>query len=531
MTGHLHPSIRILFVLSGPDAEHLAGLARILGQQLDARSYRMDAVVGLGEGENRYDAHTQNIFDIPGIEMDLLALGLPLDQSIAYIAHKLPAYDALVMGEYTGNMKLAMERLQWLPPIISYKDVTAGHGGSDSAIVLRWKALLCCAMDGSGSAPPPSIFNSFVQGGFECSTHRRHDKRRLDLLAATLHDTNTRADYLQLHEHGIATVRDGVRWHLIETTDGQYDWSSFLPMLRTARGTGTQVIWDLMHYGWPDHIDIWSPRFVHHFARFAANVARLVKSETDTMPFYCPINEISFLAWGGGDEAYFNPFAQGRSFELKAQLARAAIAAMVEILHIEPLARFVHCEPVIHIVADAGRRDERLEAERARQAQFQAFDMISGALWPQLGGDPRLLDIVGVNYYPHNQWSLGGPPIDVIDRQYRPFRSLISEVYSRYGRPVLVAETGAEGEERAAWFAYVMQEVAEARRKGIPVEGVCLYPIIDHVGWDDDRNCPSGLLANRFENDRRAAYAPLAHMIKRFFESGFDKTRLRYHDC
>ena len=65
-----------------------------------------------------------------------------------------------------------------------------------------------------------------------------------------------------LAEHGIRTVRDGLRWHLIETAPGRYDWSSFLPMLRAARDTGTQVIWDLAHYGWPDDLDIWSPAFV-----------------------------------------------------------------------------------------------------------------------------------------------------------------------------------------------------------------------------------------------------------------------------
>ena len=31
----------------------------------------------------------------------------------------------------------------------------------------------------------PSLFRSFFLGGFECSTHRRKDGRRLDLIAAT----------------------------------------------------------------------------------------------------------------------------------------------------------------------------------------------------------------------------------------------------------------------------------------------------------------------------------------------------------
>ncbi|PII37648.1 hypothetical protein T190_31055 [Sinorhizobium meliloti CCBAU 01290] len=62
------------------------------------------------------------------------------------------------------------------------------------------------------------------------------------------------------------------------------------------------------------------------------------------MPFYSPVNEISFFSWGGGDAGYLNPFANGRGFELKVQLARASIEAMEAILAVDPRARFVHCD-------------------------------------------------------------------------------------------------------------------------------------------------------------------------------------------
>ena len=109
-----------------------------------------------------------------------------------------------------------------------------------------------------------------------------------------------------LSEHGIRTVRDGLRWHLIETSPGQYDWSSFLPMLRAARSTGTQVIWDLCHWGWPDDLDIWSPAFIDRFERFAGAVARIVKDETEGVPFYVPVNEISFWSWAGGSLGFIS---------------------------------------------------------------------------------------------------------------------------------------------------------------------------------------------------------------------------------
>src|SRR5437870_1637831 len=92
-----------------------------------------------------------------------------------------------------------------------------------------------------------SLFQSFFLGGFECSTHRRKDGQRLDLIAATVHDRFCRQDYARLQTQGIHTARDGLRWHRIERTPGRYDFSSVVPMIRAAHATRTQVIWDLWH--------------------------------------------------------------------------------------------------------------------------------------------------------------------------------------------------------------------------------------------------------------------------------------------
>lgn len=343
-------------------------------------------------------------------------------------------------------------------------------------------------------APPPDLFRSFVQGGFEGSTHRLHTGRRIDVIAATGHDIHAESDYRQLGRMGLRTVRDAARWHLIETRPGHYDFSSFLPMARAARRAGSQVIWDLLHYGCPDHIDIWSPDFAPCFAAFAEATARALRETTDDVPFWCPVNEISFFSWAGGDARYLNPFAAGRGFELKVQLARASIAAMQALRAVDPRARFVQCEPLIAVHHDPATGRPRTEAEGWHQAQFQAFELLCGNMWPQIGGDPSLLDIVGVNYYTNNQWLHAGPAIDVDHSSYRPLSDLIFETYARYQRPIFVSETGVEDHRRAPWLRYVADEVFRARQRGVPVEGICLYPILNHPGWDDDRACQNGLL-------------------------------------
>jgi hypothetical protein len=355
---------------------------------------------------------------------------------------------------------------------------------------------------------------TFWIAGFECSCHRRSDGRRLDLIAATRHDRFAAEDYARLHRFGIATARDGARWPAIERTPGRYDVSGFLPMVRAARDTGVQVIWDLCHYGWPEGLDVFRPAFVDRFARFAREMARVVAAETDEPPFWCPVNEMSFWSWAGGDVAYMNPFATGRGFELKTQLARAALAAAAELRAVDRRARFLYAEPSIHITHDPERPEQAAEAEGHRLAQFQAWDMVAGRLWPQLGGEESSLDVIGLNFYPPNQWIHGGPPLPRGHRLYRPFREILIETWQRYRRPMLIAETGAPGDERAPWLRYITGEVIAAWHAGVPVEGVCLYPILDYPGWDDDRHCATGLWG---EADA-AGERPLCHDLARELE-------------
>ncbi|HEX9940674.1 MAG TPA: beta-glucosidase [Thermoanaerobaculia bacterium] len=352
--------------------------------------------------------------------------------------------------------------------------------------------------------------------GFECSCHCRSDGKRLDVIAATQHDRLAAEDYARVRRIGIETVRDGARWHRIERSPGRYDFSSLLPMVEAARDAGMQVIWDLCHYGWPDGLDVFQPEFVDRFAEFARAVARLIAAETDEPPWYAPINEISFWAWAGGDVAYINPCATGRGFELKSQLARACLAAVDALWSVDSRARIVHCDPAIHIAP--GRPRDRAAAEGHRRAQFQAWDMIVGRLWPQLGGDERYLDVLGVNYYPNNQWVLDGPTVRRGDPRYRPFREILGEIWERYGRPMIVAETGAQDEARPGWLRYVAEEVRAARREGIPVHGICLYPILDYPGWDDDRHCRSGLWGYPGPAGEREVHLPLVAELARQIE-------------
>jgi hypothetical protein len=357
------------------------------------------------------------------------------------------------------------------------------------------------------------LFPSFFLGGFECSSHRRSDRHRLDLIAGTRHDAFAEQDYAALAAHGLRAARDGVRWHLVERVPGIYDWSSVLPMMRAARQAGVRVAWDICHYGYPDHIHPLSEEFVVSLARFAAAFAKLAAEEEGEPPIICPVNEISFWAWGGGQVGYFNPGVRGRGWELKQRLVAAALAAGRAAREAVPGTRVLAVDPLIHVVAR--RPEDERGAAGHRHGQFEAWDALLGRCWPELGGGPDGFDVQGVNYYWNNQWEHRGRTIRMGRPRHRPFRELLAENYARYGRPLFISETSIEGTPRPAWLRYVGEEVRAAIRAGIPVEAICLYPVVSHLGWVNDRYCPNGLFEMHPVNGRRPVVAPLAAELAR----------------
>jgi beta-glucosidase/6-phospho-beta-glucosidase/beta-galactosidase len=360
-------------------------------------------------------------------------------------------------------------------------------------------------------------FQSFFLGGFECSTQRLRNGKRLDLVHSTRHDQFAASDFRLLQRHGIFSVREGIRWHLIEPQPNRFDFSTAHTIIDAASETGTQVIWDLWHYGWPDDIDIFSPDFVTRFTKFATAAAEQLSDKIEA-PLICPINEISFFSWAGGDGGILNPFARDRGNELKRQLVRASVESISAMRQINPRITFFHIDPMINVLA-RNPTPENLDAANAyHRSQYEAYDMIAGRQSPELGGQEDLIDVIGVNYYIHNQWTYpgeGGSMIVPSDPRYRHVRDLLQETFEHYRKPLFIAETGIEDDTRPAWLRYLCNEVFAAIANGVPLHGVCLYPIANHPGWEDERHCYNGLFDYADDRGHREVFEPLALELAR----------------
>lgn len=315
------------------------------------------------------------------------------------------------------------------------------------------------------------VFASFWMSGFEGADHGADPAGHL---------LKPGEDYARLRQFGIRTVRESIAWR-----GDQLDTADVLRRAEAARAQGLQVIWTLCDETWPEGLDLFSEDFPVRFGQHAARAAAFLRSHTEGAPVYVPINEPSYRAWISCRE---RSDASACTRTLRRQFGRAAILACEAILQVDPRARFVHTDPVL-LLAPA-TDDQELERACAEgfEDQFYVWDLVSGSLEPELGGDSRYLDCIGVNYYQSNQSEAGsGKPLawQLDDPRRATLAMLLQSVYERYGKAMIIAETGHRGVRRGPWIREVAEEVRKVRAQGVPVEGICLYPAIDRPDRDN----------------------------------------------
>ena len=338
----------------------------------------------------------------------------------------------------------------------------------------------------------PAIFRSFVMGGYEGADHRNSRGMALDINTGNGHWPQLSEDYARLSGTGIRTIRESIGWRASTDATGQLDKAALRQRADIAEAHGLQVIWTIHHYGVPEGIDFFAADFVERFADFCGQVSRTLCGVTDEPSIYQPVNEISFLSWAVSHSNLIYPYngdSPHDSYELKCRLVTAALRGCDAIWANEAQARMVHNDPVVHIVAAPGAsREELCQVEAIRLHQFEAWDMLCGKAEPALGGGPRYLDILGVNYYHNSQWE--HPSHAQLDWHLNDPRRctldyLLGQVWARYGRPLFIAETGHVGDGRAVWMDDVAHAACKCLQNGVPLEGICMYPLVDRTDWEE----------------------------------------------
>jgi UDP-galactopyranose mutase len=336
------------------------------------------------------------------------------------------------------------------------------------------------------------LFQSFWQAGFEGADHVNSSGQALVLADLSGHLRHLDADYEALAPFGMRCVRESAGWRYT-TRACDYDFSCVRRRAEAAARRGLQILWTCCHYGVPDDVDPFDARFVSRFARYCEALARCLapyQADCGHAAVYTPINEISFYTWALCETGLMHPFRgdrQEQSHALKMRLVEASLAGAEAIRQVNPSARFLHVDPLIHIAAPVDRPDLAAAAARMTAHQFDAWDMLCGLSEPQLGGSPAHLDIVGINYYYPNQWEWGSNARlhwHAQDPRRRPLRDMLAEVAARYPVPLTIAETSHLGSGRGRWIEDIADEVRAVRDAGIDLRGICLYPAVSRPDWE-----------------------------------------------
>ena len=343
------------------------------------------------------------------------------------------------------------------------------------------------------------LLASFWMGGFEGSDHINGRGEALDMQRASGHLAQMEADYRRAAAAGLLSLRESAGWRLCEPASGSFDFSRVERMAWSARRSGVQLLWSLMHYGLPADLSLHDDALIERFARFAGEFASVLKPLSLGPPIYTPVNEIGYLAWMASQPHLLAPpnNTAGDSpesslisgYTVKRRLVRAALAAIEAIRAVDGRARFLHVEPVCHVVAPQDRPELSERAAEVRGWQWQAWDLLSGRIEPGLGGSPDALDLLGINHYHSSQWEVGTEKRlawHLCDPRRLPLATLLQETWQRYGRPLLIAETGHVGSGRAEWLNDMAAQARHARTElGVPLLGLCLYPLVDRPDWNE----------------------------------------------
>jgi hypothetical protein len=342
--------------------------------------------------------------------------------------------------------------------------------------------------------------------GFECTDQLNAFGNRVDFLHLTRHIERIDEDYGNLALLNIRTVREGIRWSQIERAPFVYDWSVVAHMIERGRAHGIQQIWDICHFGYPDDLTPLHPMFARRFAAVCRAFATFHRSVDATRPLIVtPINEVSFISWLGGDVRGTSPYCVGQGWEVKYMLMKAYIEGVEALKEVDPGVRILTTEPLVSIThgRDAGRA-EKTAARRHHEYQFQVTDILCGRLCPELRGRPEYLDLLGVNFYYNNQWVKATNEMLVWknhDDRWVPLHELLRQTHRRYGRPLVLSETSHPKEDRPLWMDMIARECLAARMAGVPLLGVCWYPIIDRPDWDHPHDWHQSGMWDRAERD------------------------------
>jgi hypothetical protein len=183
----------------------------------------------------------------------------------------------------------------------------------------------------------------------------------------------------------------------------------------------------------------------------------------------------------------------------------------------------IHIDPLVQVVAPRDRPDQIEAAKHETYVDtFLAWDILCGKEYPEFGGSPEILDIVGANHYSFGQMEYRehGPhqALSPDDDRIKSLCELMRWVWDRYHRPMIIGETSGMEAGRDEWLRDVMDESLAAVNAGMELHGVCLFPAIDMPDWHTGKWLHNGIydLVEVGDSLKRVPYEPYITELRRW---------------
>jgi beta-glucosidase/6-phospho-beta-glucosidase/beta-galactosidase len=333
-------------------------------------------------------------------------------------------------------------------------------------------------------------------GAFESTYQPEHDR---DVIETTQHDVRWRDDLRLMAASGVERLRYPIRWHRVERDPGVFDWRQTDEVLGAMCDLGLDPIVDLLHHtSYPRWLgDLSSRRLQPAFMRFVEQVAM----RYPWLRAYTVCNEPLTTLLLCGMLGVWPPHGDSlKSFvDLASNVVPAVNGASRALGELLPEAEHFHVEVCErHTWTAAGERT----AASANDRRFLFIDLLIGrTIEPhrpfveevvRAGGEdllcstPGRLDVLGLDYYAHNQWHWHGDGQGTnVAPSPEPLSELLIEYADRYRVPIALGETNIRGfaADRATWMKYTLEQCERTRDRGVDVRGYCWFPFVDSADW------------------------------------------------
>lgn len=407
------------------------------------------------------------------------------------------------------------------------------------------------------SPQPTAIHPLELWAGVECTVNRVGDNY-FDQLERNGHATRLN-DLDLLADLGVRALRYPVLWERTAPRGVKsIEWAWVDERLEHLSRLGLRPIVGLVHHGsGPRYTSLTDPDFPVKLADFAAAVARRYPWVTD----YTPVNEPLTTARFSGLYGHWYPHARDPLVFARAFLnqCRGIVLSMRAIRKENPVAGLLQTEDLGKTFSTPKLSYQaRFENER----RWLTFDLLSGfvrpghAMWDFLRwlgvSDAELEwfvdnscapDTIGINHYITSERFLderlsryptsshGGngredyadlEAVRVCAEGIAGPRTLIKEVWERYGRPMAITEAhlGCTREEQLRWFKTIWDAAEDSRQEMIDVRAVTAWSAFGAYDWNslltrDDGHYEPGLFDLRSPSPRPTALARMITTLAR----------------